>query len=99
MIETGLASLSEVSANKSIIDKTPWQLEYPYDIATSVEGDLYLVEYGGGRVTCLNRDGKLLGRWGRTGSAQGQLATPWGLAVDSQLRVFIADTGNRRMHA
>lgn len=74
-----------------------WKLEYPYDMAKGVEGDLYLIEYGGGRVTRLDRGGRLLGRWGQTGSAKGELATPWGLAVDDQGRVFIADTGNRRI--
>jgi ABC-type multidrug transport system ATPase subunit/DNA-binding beta-propeller fold protein YncE len=74
-----------------------WQLEYPYDLAKGVEGDLYLIEYGGGRLSWLDRDGKLLGRWGQTGSAKGELATPWGLAVDGRRRVYIADTGNRRI--
>jgi iron(III) transport system ATP-binding protein len=83
----------EVLGNSS----AEWQLEYPYDIAEGDEGDLYLIEYGGSRVSRLDRSGKLLGRWGRIGSAKGELATPWGLAVDDERRVFIADTGNRRI--
>jgi len=77
--------------------ESSWRPEYPYDLAKSVTGDLYLIEYGGGRVSWMDRQGTLLGRWGRIGSAQGQLATPWGLAVDARQRIYIADTGNRRI--
>ena len=38
-----------------------------------------------------------MGRYGTAGSDLGQFVTPWGLAVDSQLRCRVADTGNRRV--
>ena len=31
------------------------------------------------------------------GSGTGEFATPWGLTVDSQMRIYVADTKNRRM--
>lgn len=78
-------------------DKPSVGLDYPYDIAKSDTGDLFIVEYGAGRVTRLDMHGNLLGRFGTTGTAAGEMATPWGLTVDSQLRVWVADTGNRRI--
>jgi len=72
-------------------------LHFPYDIAMAPDGGLYVVEYGAGRVTRLSLDGRLLGRYGRTGTGEGQFRTPWGLAVDSKMRLRIADTGNRRI--
>ena len=76
--------------------ETAAELRYPYDLAQSAGNSLFVVEYGAGRLTELGVDGKLLGRWGSTGSAKGRLATPWGLAVGHDI-VLIADTGNRRI--
>ncbi|HLJ11080.1 MAG TPA: ATP-binding cassette domain-containing protein [Planctomycetaceae bacterium] len=72
-------------------------LNYPYDIATNENGDLFVVEYGAGRVTKFDCAGKLLGRYGTTGSDEGHFWTPWGIAVDGESRVYVADTGNRRL--
>ena len=72
-------------------------LHYPYDISVTEKGELFVVEYGAGRVTKLDRTGKLLGRYGTTGSQAAQFSTPWGLALDSRGRVYVCDTGNRRV--
>ena len=72
-------------------------LDYPYDIARSSTGDLYVVEYRSGRVTHLNTGGRVLGRFGQTGRERGEFLTPWGLTVTSDSCVLVADTGNRRI--
>ncbi|RPI83393.1 MAG: hypothetical protein EHM42_08460 [Planctomycetaceae bacterium] len=72
-------------------------LEYPYDIALSPAAELYVVEYGACRVSRFDLNGKLLGRFGTNGRDDGQFTTPWGLAVDRNSRVYVADTGNRRL--
>lgn len=77
----------------------PVALHYPYDIAKSSAGDLFVIEYGAGRVTKFDASGKLLGRFGTTGREKGQFKTPWGLTVDSKMRLRVADTGNRRIVA
>lgn len=73
------------------------ELFYPYDIAQSSDGSLFVVEYKSNRVTCYAADGTLVGRFGSGGTTTGQFATPWGIAVDPQGRIYVADTGNRRM--
>lgn len=72
-------------------------LHYPYDIAVGPTGDFYVVEYGAGRVTRFDAEGRFLGRCGQTGTGPGELFTPWGLTVDTRGRVLVADTGNRRI--
>lgn len=72
-------------------------LYYPYDISVTAEGDFYIAEYGSGRVSKVNRQGQLLGRYGRPGTGAGQFSTPWGITVDQHGHVFVADTGNRRV--
>ncbi len=75
----------------------PLALDLPYDLALGPDGLLYIVEYGAGRVTVVKPSGELVARWGSAGGGEEQLATPWGIAVDQQNRVWIADTRNRRL--
>jgi len=71
----------------------------PYDITLAPDGSLYVIEYGAGRLTKLSLDGKVLARYGESGTGEAQFATPWGLVADSQGRIFVADTKNRRIVA
>jgi iron(III) transport system ATP-binding protein len=73
------------------------RLHYPYDLTAGPGGDLFAIEYGGNRVTRLNLHGQTLETYGSTGHGVGQFSTPWGLAVDSDGRIVVADTGNRRL--
>lgn len=76
-------------------DPTP--LRMPYDIALGPDGVFNIIEYGAERLTRVGADGVLAGRLGTSGTRAGQFATPWGIAVDSLGRIFIADTRNRRI--
>jgi len=75
----------------------PLDLRLPYDIALAPSGTLCVVEWGAGRISTITPDGALLGRHGAPGSAVGQFATPWGVIWASETRLFVADTGNRRI--
>jgi DNA-binding beta-propeller fold protein YncE len=72
-------------------------LHYPYSLGCTPEGDLIVVEYGAGRISKFDRAGKLIGRWGKTGSGENELQTPWGLSVDGRGVIYVADTGNGRI--
>ena len=75
----------------------PLAFQIPYDITFAPDGNFYVIEYGAGRLSRIAPDGTLLGRLGRTGSGAGEFATPWGITVDSQMRIRVADTKNRRV--
>ncbi len=77
--------------------KSAIPFDLPYDITLGGDGALYIIEYGAGRLSRVSLEGKLLARYGTTGTGEGEFATPWGLAVDSRMRVFVADTRNRRI--
>jgi DNA-binding beta-propeller fold protein YncE len=69
----------------------------PYGITIGPDAALYVIEYGPGRVSKVNLQGRLIGRYGGMGKGDAQFRTPWGIAVDSRMRLRIADTGNRRI--
>ena len=80
-----------------IVDAASGPLHHPYGIALGTNDDLFVVEYGAGRVSRLDLTGKLLGRFGTAGRGEGQFSTPWGLAVTRDGSVIVADTGNHRI--
>lgn len=75
----------------------PPALDLPYGIDADRDGALWVVEYGAGRLTRLDRDGRVLARV-RVGVGPDRgLRTPWGIAVGADGRILVADTGNRRL--
>ena len=47
--------------------------------------------------TDYSRRGRLITKFGRAGTGEGELCSPHGLAVDRLSRIFVADTGNHRI--
>lgn len=72
-------------------------LHYPYDLAVGPDGHWWTVEYGAGAVVRFDAEGQFVGRYGSTGSGVGEFSQPWGMTVDRDGIVFVADTGNRRI--
>ena len=75
----------------------PLQLHFPYDIAVAPDQSFYIIEYGTSRITHITQAGQVLSRHGGPGMGMNQFKTPWGIGVDDRGRIFVADTGNRRL--
>lgn len=81
-------------------------LQFPYGVSIGKDSVLYIIEYGAGRLTKVTfanihsrprSQTAFVSRFGSSGRGEGQFLTPWDVAVDSRGRVFVADTGNRRI--
>lgn len=70
---------------------------FPYDLRMNHDGHIYVVENQGARITLIDQQGNLLGRYGQPGREQGQFFNPWGLTVLTDGRILVADTGNHRI--
>lgn len=90
---TDTGDFSHILAHEDVLPK----LHYPYDMVMGQEDQFFVVEYGAGRVTELTKTGRVISRWGSLGSDKGKLSTPWGLAVNQNGTIVVADTGNRRL--
>ena len=49
------------------------------------------------RIQRLSKAGRFLSKWGGPGRGEGELNTPWGITVDRQGNVYIADWRNDRV--
>jgi hypothetical protein len=79
-------------------------LNQPRGIAISSDGTLYIADSGNHRVLHITVDGELLHEWGAGGDFSGDTAMtvgffnqPWGLTVDEDGYVYVADTWNHRI--
>ena len=69
----------------------------PYDLVRGPEGNLYLSEFRGGRVSVLSSSGEWQFYIGKKGQGQGELVGPQNLAVDEEGYLYVVDYGNRRI--
>jgi DNA-binding beta-propeller fold protein YncE len=81
----------------------PGEFNKPRDVAVAPDGTLYVSDTGNHRIQHLTTDGEVLQIWGTfadsaTGpAAPGTFYEPWGIAVDSNGFVYVADTWNHRI--
>jgi DNA-binding beta-propeller fold protein YncE len=77
----------------------------PTGVAVGANGDIFVSDghdrdpkYGNHRILKFSKDGKFIKAWGsKTGSAQGEVSDPHGIAMDSHGRLLVADRGNKRV--
>jgi len=76
----------------------------PRNVAVSPDGTIYIADSGNHRIVHLSADGETLHTWGTysligdgESAALGTFNEPWGIAVDSEGYIYIADTWNHRV--
>jgi DNA-binding beta-propeller fold protein YncE len=72
-------------------------------VALAPDGSIYVTDTGNSRIVRFDSNGKVLTSWGTRSPdgelppSAGTLIEPWGIAVDSEGRVYVADTWNHRI--
>jgi len=72
----------------------------PNDVIVGTNGDIFVSQgHGQGKSELLkfSKDGKLIKRWGQTGTAPGEFDQPHALAFDAKGRLFVGDRNNNRI--
>ena len=74
------------------------QLE-PVDVAIGLNDQIVLLDWAQQRyrVVILDKEGELIRSFGSAGSQPGQFDEPWGLSVDKEGRIIVADSGTHRI--
>ncbi len=71
----------------------------PFDIAQGRDGNLYVSEQRGGRISVLDSSGSWRSYIGMRGRKNGQLMGPQHLCVDDDGNILVVDYGNMRVQA
>ncbi|MFD0589228.1 S-layer homology domain-containing protein [Paenibacillus sp. GCM10027627] len=72
-------------------------LIYPYGVAVSGSGDIYVTDSNNHRILKYSSEGAVLTEWGSAGSGAGQFQGPTGIAIDRDGNVYVADRHNHRI--
>jgi DNA-binding beta-propeller fold protein YncE len=70
------------------------QLNGVRDAATDAQGTIYAADYANSRVAKFGPGGGWLGAWGVNGTGPGQFKRPYGIDVDDNGEVYVADSNN-----
>ena len=68
-----------------------------WDLATDTSGNLYAALVDANEVQKFDPQGKLICRWGCSGSGDGQFSWPKAIAIGPSDKVYVADSGNNRV--
>jgi len=72
-------------------------LSMPLGLAVNNKGYVRVVNMSGGRVVTMDRDGHVLGSFGKMGDGFGQFGRPKGIAMDEQDRIYVADSAHQNV--
>ena len=82
----------------------PQGFNEPWSVAVDAGGDIYVADTWNHRVQRLDDQGRVLNNWGVFGQtrvgellAQGVFYGPRDIALDAEGRIFVTDTGNKRV--
>jgi sugar lactone lactonase YvrE len=69
----------------------------PIDMTTDEFRNIYVLDRASCEIIIISREGKFIKRFGKKGSADGCFEKPSGLFMAEDGRLFVADTGNKRV--
>ncbi len=73
------------------------RIQSPVGIAVAEGGERFAIDHKANRVFRLSESGAVLGNWGGFGGGEGKFNDPWGIAIDDDNAVYVADTFNHRV--
>ena len=66
------------------------QFQWPVQIITDCEGNLYVSDEATHKVSKFNPDGEFVSRWGNEGSGKGEFTAPTGISFDPEGNMVVA---------
>lgn len=75
----------------------PGQFKEPQDVATDMQGNVYVSEFSGHRIQKFDGNGVPLLSIGKEGKDEGEFEQPSGLFVDNHGDIYVCDTFNHRI--
>src|SRR5690349_16466646 len=76
--------------NFGSLGSNPGQFNNPTGIATSSNGNIYVLDRDNARIAVFNSSGTFLFSWGEPGGGIGQFNSPVSIAIDGNDRVYVA---------
>ncbi len=73
------------------------RLQNPTGIAVAANGDRLVIDRKANRLFVLNADNIVQTAWGGLGGGPGRFNDAWGVAIDSNGNIYVADTFNHRI--
>lgn len=73
------------------------RLQSPTGIAVARNGDRYVIDRRANRLFLLNTSNMAQAAWGGLGGGEGRFNDAWGIAIDSEGAIYVADTFNHRI--
>ena len=95
VVENWLGRLAKFDANGAPL--ATWNIPTSYGITVDTHGHVYITDYAAQRVLKQSSNGLPLSNWGTPGVGNGQFASPFGVAANTDAEVYVVDLDNNRI--
>lgn len=100
VVDSGTSSVCVFGPNGGFLHAFPLNQSISGMVAMAISPnhDIYILDTDLCSVQVYNRFGAFIRQWGSSGTAAGQFVEPEDIAVGSDGRVYVADSGSNRVH-